>query len=102
MAVPRFAGFQLHQFIPGYAQYSLEHQSDIEKTVHNYVIILVLFFMTPFIATLISYRKVAKMIRQHKDATSATILRGANAGINRHEIKVSNSIFAVVFTFMVC
>ena len=94
-------GFQLHQFIPGYAQCSLEHQSDIGKTIH-YVIVLVLFFLTPLIATLISYRKVAKVIRQHKEATSATILRDANTGISRHEIKLSKSLFAVVFTFMVC
>jgi len=101
VTVPRFAGFQLHQFIPGYAQCSIEHQTDVGKTIH-YAIVLVLFFLTPLIATLISYRKVAKVIRQHKQATSATILREANEGISRHEIKVSKSLFAVVFTFMVC
>ena len=101
VAVPRFAGFQLHQFIPWYAQCSIEHQSDIGKTIH-YVIVLVLFFTAPLIVTLISYRKVANVIRQHKENISATIQRDANAGISRHKIKVSKSLFAVVFTFMVC
>lgn len=56
VTVPRIADFQSHKFIPGYAQCSVKQQSDFETTIH-YAIVLVLFFLTPLIATLASYRK---------------------------------------------
>ena len=101
VAVPRFAGFQGHRFIPGYAQCSLEHHSYAGKMIH-YCIVLVLFFLTPLITTIFCYRKVGKMIRQHNENALTNIQQGVNTGITGHEIKISKSLFAVVFAFMVC
>ncbi|XP_068760990.1 melatonin receptor type 1C-like [Montipora capricornis] len=101
VAVPRFAGFQEHRFIPGYAQCSIEHHSHAGKMIH-YCIVLVLFFLTPLVATVFCYRKVGKMIRQHNENASTNIQQGVNTGISRHEINISKSLFAVVFAFMVC
>ena len=54
-------------------------------------------------ATIVSYIKVAKMIRQHNADASSTIQRSDRiAGISAHEIKVSKSLFAVVFALMIC
>ncbi|KAJ7389146.1 melatonin receptor [Desmophyllum pertusum] len=64
---------------------------------------LLFFFLLPLMATIISYTKVAKMIRQHNIGASSTIQRRErNTSISAHEIKVSKSLFAVVFAFMIC
>ena len=101
-AVPRLAGLQAFKFIPGYALCSHSHLSESTKMIH-YIIVVTLFFLTPLIATTISYIKVAKMIRQHNTDASTTIHgRDRNTGISRHEIKISKSLFAIVFAFMIC
>ena len=92
-AVPRLAGLQAYEFVPGYAQCSIAHLSEIGKTIH-YSIVLIFFFLTPLIATLLSYKRVAEVIRQHNI--------NASSSISSHEIKISKSLFAVVFAFMIC
>lgn len=102
--VPRLSGLQEYEFVPGYAQCSIAHLSETGKMIH-YGIVLTLFFLTPLTTTIISYFKVSQMIRQHNaDAfVSATICsRDGNTGISRHEIKVSKSLFVIVFAFMTC
>ena len=100
--VPRLTGLQAYEFVPGYAQCSIAHLSESGKMIH-YGIVLTLFFLTPLMATIVSYIKVAKMIRQHNIDTSFTIQRrGRNTSLSAHEIKVSKSLFAVVFAFMIC
>ena len=96
--VPRLAGLQAYEFVPGYAQCSIAHLSEGGKMIH-YGIVLTFFFLTPLMATIVSYIKVAKMIRQHNIDASFTIQR---RDISAHEIKVSKSLFAVVFAFMIC
>ncbi|CAH3179262.1 unnamed protein product [Porites lobata] len=91
--VPRLAGLQAYEFVPGYAQCSIAHLSEIGKTIH-YSIVLICFFLTPLIATLFSYKRVAEVIRQHNI--------NASSSISSHEIKISKSLFAVVFAFMIC
>ncbi len=100
--VPRLAGLQDYKFVPGYAQCSIAHLSESGKMIH-YGIVVTLFFLLPLIATIISYTKVAKMIRQHNVGASLTIQRrNRSSSISAHEIKVSKSLFAVVFAFMIC
>ena len=100
--VPRLLGLQAYEFVQGYAQCSIAHLSESGKMIH-YGIVLTLFFLTPSIATTFSYIKVAKKIRQHNTDASTITQRGrANSGISAHEIKLSKSLFAVVFAFMIC
>lgn len=100
--VPRLTGLQGFEFVQGYAQCSLAHFSESGKMIH-YGIVLTLFFLVPLMSTIISYIKVAKMIRQHNMGASSTIQRSTgNVAISAHEIKVSKSLFAVVFAFMIC
>ena len=101
--VPRVFGLQAYEFVPGYAQCSIAHLSEIGKMIH-YGIVLTLFFITPLIATIISYFKVAKKIRKHNSSnTIFAIQRGRSyTGISSQEIKLSKSLFAVVFAFMTC
>ena len=101
--VPRLFGLQAYEFVPGYAQCSLAHLSEIGKMIH-YGIVLTLFFITPLIATIISYFKVAKKIRQHNSSNAiSAIQRGRSyTEISSQEIKLSKSLFAVVFAFMMC
>ena len=98
--VPRLADLQAFEFVPGYAQCSIAHLSEGGKMIH-YGIVLTLFFITPFMATIISYVKVVKKIRQHT-ASSTLHRRERNSRISAHEIKISKSLFAVVFVFMIC
>ena len=90
--VPRMAGLQAYEFVPGYAQCPIGHLSKIEKTI-NYSIVLILF-LTPLITTLFSYTRVAKVIRQHNI--------NALSSLSLHEINLSKSLFATVFAFMIC
>ena len=100
--IPRLAGLQAYEFVPGYAQCSIAHLSEAGKMIH-YGIVLTLFFLLPLISTVISYTKVAKMIRQHKTGASLAIQRRERSlSISAHEINVSKSLFTVVFAFMIC
>ena len=76
-AVPKLAGLQDYEFIPGYTTCAVAHLSESGKIIH-YTIVISLFFLTPLITTIFSYIKVAKMIRQHNAAMSSTIHRGRN------------------------
>ena len=100
--VPRLLGLQAYEFVPGYAQCSIAHLSESGKMIH-YGFVVTLFFLLPLMATVICYTKVAKRIRQHNVGASLTIQRRErNFSISAHEIKVSKSLFAVVFAFMIC
>ena len=111
--IPRLVGLQRYDFVPGYAQCSIMHLSDLGKKIH-YGIVIPLFFLIPLTATIFCYAKVAKMIRQHNTSASATLERRSSARVavrrqlsqkskfSAHEIKLSKSLFAVVFAFMIC
>ena len=85
--------FKRTNFVPGYAQCSIAHLSEIGKTV-NYSLVFIFFFLTPLIAILFSYTRVAKVIREHNV--------NALSSLSLHEIKLSKSLFAIVFAFMIC
>ncbi|CAH3166367.1 unnamed protein product [Porites lobata] len=102
IAVPKLAGLQDFAFIPGYAGCAVAHLSESGKIIH-YTIVISLFFLTPLITTVFSYIKVAKMIRQHNAVMSSTIHRGATgSSITAQVLKLSKSLFVVVFAFMIC
>ena len=100
--VPRLASLQTYAFVPGYGICALAFLSEAGK-IMNYCIVLSVFLGTPLAATLISYIRVAKMIRRHKlNALSPIQRRQEKARISARDIKLSKSLFAVVFAFMVC
>ena len=100
--VPKLAGFQDYVFVPGYALCLPADLNQTGKVVH-FAIVLCFFFLTPLLTTIFSYIKVAKMIRQHNAAMSSTIHRGATgSSINVQELRLSKSLFVVVFAFMIC
>ena len=101
-AVPKLAGLLDYAFIPGFATCTVGHLDQTGKVVHL-AIVLCFFLLTPLLTTIFSYIKVAKMIRQHNAAMSSTIHRGATgSSINVQELKLSKSLFVVVFAFMIC
>ena len=101
-AIPKLAGLQDYAFIPGYALCDVVHLSESGKIIH-YTIVLSLFFLASLTTTIFSYIKVAKMIRQHNAAVSSTIHRGGTgSSITVQEVKLSKSLFVVVFAFMIC
>ena len=100
--VPKLTGLQDYVFVPGYALCVPAHLNQTGKVVH-YAIVLGFFFLTPLLTTIFSYIKVAKMIRQHNAAMSSTIHRGATgSSITVQELRLSKSLFVVVFAFMIC
>ena len=100
--VPRLLGLQAYEFVPGYAQCSIAHLSESGKMIH-YGIVVTLFFLLPLMVAIICYTEVAKKIRQHNVRVCLRIQRRErNVSISAHEIRVSRSLFAVVFTFMIC
>ena len=97
--VPKLAGLQDYEFVPGYAICAVAHLSESGKIIH-YTIVLSLFLLTSLITTIFSYIKVAKMIRQHNAVMSSKIHTAAS--ITAQELKLSKSLFVVVFAFMIC
>ena len=97
LAIPRLFGIWAFEFSPGYAICTIAHLSESGKTA-NYIIVVSLFFLMPLVATIVGYAKVAKKIRQHNAIRGESL----NTGISAQEIKLSKSLFAVVFAFMIC
>jgi len=102
IVVPRFAGLQEDYFVPGYAACLQKQLSSFGKMLH-YFVVVGLFFILPLAVTLFSYSKVLKKIREHKMGAVQGLSTGArNAAVSANEIRVSRSLFVVVFAFMLC
>ncbi|XP_078374295.1 melatonin receptor type 1A-like [Oculina patagonica] len=101
--ITRLTGLQEYYFVPGYAACMNKHLSEISKIVH-YLLIIVLFLLLPLIVTIISYRRVSKKIRAHNMEMAQAIRgqRGNKRMVSTHEIRISKSLFIVVFAFMLC
>ena len=97
--LPILAGVQKSTFFPEYAICAVGHPSETGKLIH-YGIVISLFFLTPLTITVFSYAKVAKKMQQHKIETSS--LRQTSPFISAREIRISKSLFVVVFAFMIC
>ena len=101
--ITRFAGLQGFYFEPGYAVCLNQHLNNLATIIH-YVFVFGLFLIVPLVLTIFSYRKVLIKIREH-NAVSARSLenQGGNlATLTTHEIRISRSLFVVVFAFMLC
>ena len=91
------ARYRIRQLCPGISQRKLN------RKMINYGVLFTLFFLTPLVSNIISYIKVAKTIRRHNGDVSSTIRRRVeNSFISAREIKLSKSLFVVVFSFMIC
>ena len=101
--IMRFAGLQGVYFEPGYAVCLNEHLNTFATIIH-YVIVLGFFFILPLVLTIFSYRKVLIKIREHNvvSARSLENQEGNFAPVTTHEIRISRSLFVVVFAFMLC
>ena len=101
--IPKLAGLQDYAFVPGYGICALAFLSETGKII-NYCIVLGLLLAFPLTAAIVSYIKVAKMIRQHNEEVSTKIPKESQrkARISAREIKLSKSLFVVVFAFMMC
>ena len=98
IAIPRLANWQKFEFVPGYAQCSIKHLGERAKIIH-YSIVLTVFLAIPLFTTACCYAKVLKTIRQHNMTFN---MRMSEPRISVQEIKLSRSLFIVVFTFMSC
>ena len=97
-AIPRLANWQGFEFVPGYALCSVKHLGERAKIVH-YSFVLTVFFAIPLLVTAFCYAKVLKAINQHNISFN---MRMSEPRISVQEIKLSRSLFIVVFTFMSC
>ena len=103
IAIPKLAKLQDFEFVPGYAQCSIKHLGESAKFIH-YIIVLTLFLVIPLVATTFGYSRVLKVVRQHLTGISPALrgLRRNDARISIQEIRLSRSLFIVVFTFLAC
>ena len=101
--IARLTGLQGFRFVPGYAACMIKHLSKYSKMAH-YIVVIVLFFLLPLTVTIFSYRKVSKKIQEHNMAVAPALQtrQGQNATLSTHEIRISRSLFVVVFAFMFC
>ena len=100
--VPRLAGLQGFHFVPEYASCLNQHLSLSSKIVH-YFVVVGLFFLLPLAVTIFSYRKVSRKIQGHNISLAMTYQsQRQNANVSPHEIRISKSLFVVVFAFMLC
>ena len=100
--VSRLAGLQGFQFVPEYASCLNQHLATSRKIVH-YFVVIGLFFLLPLAVTIFSYRKVSRKIKEHNTNLAMTHQsQKRNADFSAHEIRISKSLFVVVFAFMLC
>ena len=98
----RLSGLQGFYFNPGYAACLNEHSNNFARIIH-YFVVIGLFFVLPLAITIFSYRKVFKKIKEHNAVSVRTLQRqDGDTTVSRHEIRLSRSLFAVVFAFMLC
>ena len=87
--------------MPNYAACLNSHLSNFGKILH-YIVVLVFFFVLPLVVTTFSYRKVLKKIREHNTGTVQSLRANNNETVTSNEIRLSKSLFIVVFAFMLC
>ena len=75
--------------------------SDLGKILH-YIVVLDLFFALPLAVTIFSHRKVLKKIWEHNTGTVRNFQTNNNETVTTKEIRLSKSLFVVVFAFMLC
>ncbi|XP_022807160.1 histamine H2 receptor-like [Stylophora pistillata] len=98
----RLAGLQGFHFVPEYASCLNQHLIASSKIVH-YFVVVGLFFLLPLAVTIFSYRKVSRKIKEHNISLAMTHQsQRRDANVSVHEIRVSRSLFVVVFAFMLC
>ena len=98
----RLAGLQGFQFVPDYASCLNQHLAASSKILH-YFVVVGLFFLLPLAVTIFSYRKVSRKIQEHNINLAMTHQsQRRDAHFSAHEIRISKSLFVVVFAFMLC
>ena len=101
--IVRLSGLQEFQFVPGYAVCMNVHLRKFGKIVH-YLLVIGLFSLFPLIATLSSYRKVSKHIREHNMGVVQALQShsGDVMTVNIQEIRICRSMVVIVFAFTLC
>ena len=100
--ITSLTGLQGFHFVSGYAACLNKHLSKFGLMLH-YFVVVGLFFLLPLAATIFSYIKVAKKIRDHTMEIAQRLhTQGRNTSISVNEIRLSRSLFVVVFPFMLC
>ena len=100
--VMRLAGLQSYYFDPGYAACLHDNFNNSARFIH-YLVVIGLFFVLPLVITIFSYRKVFRKIQEHNMVSMPALQRpDGDKTVSRLEIRLSRSLFAVVFAFMLC
>ena len=100
--VMRLAGLQSYYFDPGYAACLHDNFNNSARIIH-YLVVIGLFFVLPLVITIFSYRKVFRKIQEHNMVSMPARQRpDGDKTVSRLEIRLSRSLFAVVFAFMLC
>ena len=95
-------GLQEFRFSPDYALCLNMHLNKLGSIIH-YVVVVSLFLVLPLTVSIFSYRKVFRKIRQHNTGAAQVLQPQARiSGISSREVRISKSLFVVVFAFMVC
>ena len=87
--------------MPSYAVCLNRQMSDLGKILH-YIVVLDLFFALPLGVTIFSHRKVLKKIWEHNTGTVRNFQTNNNETVTTKKIRLSKSLFVVVFAFMLC
>ena len=100
--IMRLAGLQSYYFDPGYAACLHDNFNNSARIIH-YLVVIGLFFVLPLVITIFSYRKVFRKIQEHNMVSMPALQRpDGDKTVSRLEIRLSRSLFAVVFAFMLC
>lgn len=100
--IPRLTGLRNYRFSPGFAACLNDHLTKLSGITH-FVVVVGFFFILPLAVTIFSYRRVLKKIQEHNVGTAQALHTQANTTrISANEIRISRSLFVVVFAFMLC
>ena len=102
LVISRLIGPQEVQFTPGYAVCLNSHLSRLGRVI-RFAIMVAFFFTVPLVITLFSYRKVMKKIAEHKRGVAhVNQTHPPTTRISSREIRISKSLFIVIFAFVLC
>ncbi|XP_022807155.1 5-hydroxytryptamine receptor 4-like, partial [Stylophora pistillata] len=102
LLVLHLASLQGFRFVPGYASCLNQNLSTSSKIVQFFIVVS-LFFLFPLAVTIFSYRKVSRKIQEHNISLAMTHQsQRREVDVSAHEIRMSKSLFVVVFAFMLC
>lgn len=101
VVIPRLAGWTKFKLHPGHAVCLAAYKTEDGRLAH-YTIVIGGFVVFPLTLASVCYYKISQTVRRHNLTTASSLENETNRQrISAHEIRISQSLFVVVFFFII-